>query len=522
MDNNKKKFYKNAAILGVAGIIVKIIGAVYRIPVTNIIMDTGIGYYQTVYPVYQILLTISTAGIPVAIAKLVSENMALGRARAAKRVLDLSLKLMFSIGFISAVLVYIFGHQIVKFLGNDNSYYSLMALIPALLFAPLMSSFRGFYQGRENMVPTAVSQVIEQFSKLITGLYLTYALLPYGLPVAAGAAQSGGSFGAVFGFAFLMIVFLKDKKDFKKQVDGDETGFKYDDRQLLKQIIAIAIPITIGASINPIMDFIDTKLVYMRLADIGYSKELANDMFGWLKGMAQTLINLPQALSIAMSMSLVPLVSRALIKRDIDSMNKTIESGIRFTLLFSMPCAFGFISLSYPIVQFLYYKNPSKTIAGTAELLTILSLGVIFLTLIQVLTAILQGVGRPELPVKNLVAGSVVKVVLTYILTGIPVINIKGAAISTIIAYIIAFSLNYYELKKIINFKYNFKIFSIKLLAICIFMACAASFSYKIFAKISGNLTATFCSICLAGLIYVLMIFMFKLISIEEILKKRK
>lgn len=515
------KFFKNTFILVLAGIVVKIIGAVYRIPITNIIMDTGIGYYQAAYPVYLILLTISTAGLPVAVAKLVSENYALGRIKAAHKVFVESTKLMFALGIISALFVYLFSHQIVGFLQNENSWYSLVALIPALVFSPLMSSFRGFYQGKDNMVPTAISQVIEQLFKLIFGLILTkYALNMYGVAVAAGAAQSGGSIGAFFGFLFLLAVFLLKYKDYKNEKQLDQSGFMYSDSEVIKNILSIAVPITIGASINPIMDFIDTKLVFMRLTDIGYAISEANDMFGWLKGMATTLINMPQAISIALSMSIVPLVSACMVKKDFDKMHQTIYSGLKFTCLFAFPCTLGFIVLSKPIISLIYYNNSPEAIEGTAQLLSILSVSLICLCMIQILTAILQAVGRPEKPVKNLFIGSAVKVVLTYVLTGISFFNVKGAAISTNIAFILAMVLNYIDLEKILDKKYNLLSYALKILAVSIIMALAVKVSYDILSIKFSLLISISLSILLGIIVYGGLVLLLKLVKIEDFISK--
>lgn len=515
------KFFKNTFILVIAGILVKIIGAVYRIPITNIIMDTGIGYYQAAYPVYQILLTISTAGLPIAVAKLVSENYALGRVKAAHKVFRESTKLMFILGIASALFVYVFSHQIVGFLQNENSWYSLVALIPALIFAPLMSSFRGFYQGKDNMVPTAISQVIEQLFKLIFGLMLTkYALKMYGVAVAAGAAQSGGSIGAFFGFLFLLIVFLFNYKSYKEEERLDESGFIYDDKEVIRDILAIAVPITIGASINPLMDFIDTKLVFMRLTDIGYTMAEANDMFGWLKGMATTLINMPQAISIALSMSIVPLVSAYMVKNDHEKMHQTIYSGLKFTCLFAFPCALGFIALSKPIISLIYYNNSPEAINGTAELLSILSISLTCLCMIQILTAILQAVGSPEKPVKNLVIGSLVKIVLTYILTGISYFNVKGAAISTDVAFLVAMVLNYIDLEKIVDKKYNLLSYAIKVLAISIIMAVSVKIVYELLSMRFSLLISTSLSISFGIIVYAGLALLLKLVKIEDFITK--
>ena len=192
-------FIKGAAILGIAGVIVKILGAIYRIPLGNIIKPEGMGYYQTAYPFYVLLLTISTSGVPVAIAKLVSEKSAIGDYKSAYKVFRVALVGLTIAGVLTSAFVLLNARSIVESLGNPNAYYSLLALVPALLFVPIMAAFRGFFQGRQNMVPTALSQISEQFFRVALGLGITYMLLGYGIPVAAGGASFGGSLGAIAG-----------------------------------------------------------------------------------------------------------------------------------------------------------------------------------------------------------------------------------------------------------------------------------------------------------------------------------
>ena len=206
--------------------------------------------------------------------------------------------------------------------------------------------------------------------------------------------------------------------------------------------MVIAVPITIGAAIAPIMDAIDASMVIKRLQTIGYSEGVANELYGQLKGYAQTLINLPQVFSISIAMSLVPAIANAKARKQKKEVEGIIGSGIRITLLIGLPCALGLFVLARPIIGLLYFKNTPETIASIGEILSYLSFGVIFLTLVQTLTSMLQGLGRPLIPVVNLFIGAVFKFILTYTLTVIPSINVKGAAIGTVAAYATASILN--------------------------------------------------------------------------------
>ncbi|GFN35213.1 putative polysaccharide biosynthesis protein [Tepidimicrobium xylanilyticum] len=499
---SKNNFLKGAAILGIAGVIVKILGAFYRIPLSNIIKTEGMGYYQTAYPLYVLLLTLSTAGFPVAIAKLVSEKRALGDYKGAHKVFKVALSGLFLAGLVTSLFVFINAKSIVKTLGNEKAYYSLIALVPALFFVPIMAAFRGFFQGRQVMTPTALSQIVEQFFRVTAGLVLTYILLDRGTHIAAGGASFGGSMGAMAGAVVIIFIYLSKKSEIRKEI---ETGLILEEEsagKIIRDILSIAIPITIGSAIVPIMNTIDTLLVFKRLQSIGFSAGEANELYGQLTGLAQTLINLPQVFSTALAISLVPAISEANVKKRFDEIRGISISGIRVTLLIGLPCAFGLFVLSRPIINLLYFKNTPESIASTGEILSILSFSVIFLTLVQSLTAILQGLGKPLISVKNLLIGAVGKVVLTFVLTGIEGINIKGAAISTVTAYFIAAGLDLISVKKYTRLKLNIKELFIKPLVSSLGMALVARVSYLALLGIIGDRLSTVIAIFLGVISY--------------------
>ena len=474
-DNN---FIKGAAILGIAGVIVKILGAIYRIPIGNIIKTEGMGYYQTAYPFYILLLTISTSGFPVAIAKLVSERRAIGDYKGAFKVFRVALTGVFVGGILTSLFMLLRAKPIVISLGNKNAYYSLIALVPALFFVPIMSAFRGLFQGRHNMVPTALSQISEQFFRVLSGLFLTYYLLDRGIPIAAGGASFGGSIGAIIGTAVIYIIYLSKKKEINEEIRTSLISEEYPVANIVKDLLIIAIPITVGSAIAPIMDTIDAKLVLKRLQSINYSEAAANELYGQLKGFAQTLINLPQVFSIAIAMSLVPAIAGANAQKKKKEISTLIGSGIRMTLLIGLPCAFGLFVLAKPIIGLFIFNNTVETINNTGEILQYLSFGVIFLTLVQALTAMLQGLGKPLIPVINLFIGAIFKVVLTYTLTVIPSINVKGAAISTVVAYAVAAILDLILLGVVTKIKFNYRDIFIKPLISSIGMAIIVRLSY--------------------------------------------
>lgn len=514
--NKKNNFLKSAAILGIAGIIVKILGAIYRIPLSNIIKSEGIGYYQTAYPFYTLLLTVSTAGFPIAIAKLVSEKRAIGDYKGAHKVFKVALMGLFLGGLLTSLFLFFRAEAIVTDIGNKNAYFALIALVPALFFVPIMSSFRGFFQGSQSMTPTALSQIIEQLFRVASGLGLTYLLLDKGIPMAAGGASFGGSVGAMAGTITIIAIYFYKRKEIINEIKGSIYTEDHKTTKIINNLLIIAIPITIGASIVPIMDYIDLKLVLKRLQLIGFSESRANDLFG-NKGMAQTLVNLPQVFSVAISMSLVPVIAGANARRRKDEIKTIISSGIRMTLLIGLPAAFGLFVLAGPIIKLLYYNNTIENIINIGNILTILSIGVIFLTLVQALSAILQGLGKPIISVINLAVGAIAKIILTYILTGIDTVNIYGAAISTVTAFAIAAVLDLISVIKYSKVKLSTRDIFIRPFISALGMGIITWFTFIISINIVGEKLATIISILAGGLSYVVFLLITGAITAEDL-----
>lgn len=503
-----QNFVKGAAILGIAGVVVKILGAIYRIPLSNIIKPEGMGYYQTAYPFYVLLLTISTAGVPVAVAKLVAEKRAIGDYKNAHKIFKVALIGLIFLGLVTSMVIAFGAKSIVEYLGNENAYYALIALVPALFFVPIMSAFRGFFQGSQSMVPTALSQIVEQFFRVITGLSLTVLLLGRGIPIAAGGASFGGSMGAIFGTLVIMGIYLRQKKEIQLEIDTTVKEREYSIKSIIKDLLLIAVPITLGAAISPVMDTIDAALVLRRLQAINYSAAQANDLYGQLKGMAQTLINLPQVFSIAISMSLMPAIANASSRKSKEEVAELISTGLRLTLLIGLPAAFGLFVLAKPIVSLLYFNLTAGENAVTGEILQYLALGVVFLTLVQALTAIIQGLGKPFIPVRNLLFGAIAKIILTYFLTAIPAINVKGAAISTVVAFAIAGSLNFLYVIRVVKADLDLKNIFLKPLGSALGMAIIARISYNLLNNLVGGSLATLLAVSIGGLSYFILLIM--------------
>lgn len=450
MADKKDSFLKGALILTAAGFIVKILGALYRIPLALLIKDEGMGLYQMAYPIYLILLSISTAGLPTAISKMVSEDAALGRLKNAYRIFIVSLAVLASVGLVLTIVLVASAELLaVNVYKNPKAYYPIISIAPAIFFVSVMSCFRGFFQGLQDMTPSAISQVVEQIGRVVAVFILADLLLPYGVEFAAAGAAFGPVAGAAAGLFVLILVYYNRKGYLLKKMRLDTSKTLESFVHIIYRLFFFAIPITLGGLISPFMNMADAAIVSSRLQDAGFSVTRATELFGQLTGMAAPLVNLPVVVTTALSASLVPAISEAMALNNRQMIASRAETGMRLSVIFGLPAAVGMYVLAEPITRLLY-KNAEAGIS-----LEILAWGVVFLALTQTTTGILQGIGQTMIPVKNMLFGAVIKVFINYILTGVPYINIKGAALGTVVGYLVPSLLNAVQVVRWTNLKVN-------------------------------------------------------------------
>ena len=509
----KDSFLKGAAILGAAGIIVKIMGAFFRIPLGRIIGSEGLGYYQVGYPIYTFLLAFSAAGFPTAISKLVSEKRAQDNHKGAYQVFKVSFILLLIIGSISSIGLALGARYFVDtIIESPNAYYAVLTLAPALFFVSLLAAFRGYFQGMKNMIPSAISQIVEQFGRVLLGLTLAVVLLPRGVEIAATSPSFGATIGGLLAFLYMLIVFYRARR---KEILNPEIKLGEEDTftGVVRDLFKISIPITIGASVLPLISMMDSLIVLRRLQQIGFTYAEANQLFGQLTGMAVTLINLPQVLTVALAASIVPVISESVTMGNFESVKKDTQTAFRISMLLGLPAAVGLGVLSTPIMKLLFPAEP----ASVGEILLFLSVAVLFLTQVQTLTGILQGVGKPIVPVRNLMIGAGVKLATTYVLTGIPSLNVKGAALGTVAAYLVASVLNFIAVKKYTNTQFDVVKVFIKPIISALTMGIVVKLGYTLLAPAAGNRLATVVAIFIGAAVYGVMLLATKTFTVEDL-----
>jgi len=544
---NKRTIIYGAAILSVAGIIIKILGAFFRIPLGNLIGDEGMGYYNAVYPVYTLLVVIATTGIPIAVSRLVAERNAENDPSGADRIFNVALVLMAIIGA-GFFCVLFFGASAITSSLTDlsDAVVAMQAIAPALIFVPIMAAFRGYFQGLQNMKPTALSQLVEQAFRVAVGLLLAFALIGYGKEFAAAGGTFGATAGAITGLITLLILYsrMRDGESYRerrlKARQARENKNREPGGKIIKTIAVIAVPITVGAAVMPIMYNIDMWVVPARLSYAGFDPVMVRSMYGQLTGFAEPLTNLPKVLTQAIAISMVPTIVKAWKERDKEFLSYNVTLGLRFALIIGMPCTVGLMILAEPVMRLLYPMQLAGA-AGAAPALFIFAIGIVFLSSIDALTSALQGVGKQMIPFINIAIGAGCKFVITYALTGIPFINIKGAAIGTVVAYAVATVLNYRAVKIYTGTRFAIGLVFIRPLMSALVMGGAAAAVYysihgalgssavplaeaasqqlnrEITAGTLSNAVATILAILIGLIVYIVMLFITRAIKPEEL-----
>ncbi len=521
---SENKFLKGAAVLGIAGIFTKVLGMFFRIPLTNWVGAEGLSYYGAVYPIYTFFLILSTAGIPVAISRMVSERIAVKNYGGAHKVFRTSVWLMGSIGMASFLIVY-FGAGFIEkvVLKNPGTIYSLQAIAPSLLIVPIMAAYRGYFQGRQNMNPTAISQLIEQLFRVIVGLGLAYYLIKAGFPAVSAGAIFGGTAGAGVGLFVVILIYLMSYKTIKRYINRNKSHIEDEkSSDIVKKMLTIAVPITIGACILPLVNAIDAMLVLRRLQAAGWTLIESKLLWGRLAGYVSALVGMPQVLIQAIVMSLVPAIAASYKLNNHKEVEQNIGFAMRASMIIGFPCAMGMLALSKPILLLLYPRQVEEA-TGAVPTLMIMCISIIFLSTMQTLTGALQGIDKQMIPVKNLAIGALAKVVVTYILLGIKFININGAPIGTIVAYFVATVLNMRYIRRVAGVKLDMGLTFVRPFIASGIMGVAAWLMYKLsFMIIRSNALSTMAAIGVGAIMYGILIMYMGVITKDEIAKLPK
>ena len=473
----KQSFLGGAAVLAFGIVAVKIIGAVFKIPLRNILGEGGSADFSNAYNIYATMLTISTAGLPVALSKLVSEAYARGRTRQAQRTFNISLIVFLVLGLLSFALMWWGNDFLAGLLNNPRAAYGIRTLAPAVVCVGCLSAFRGYAQGRQYMTPTAVSQILEALCKLIFGLALSMWLLKIGQPdyIAAAGAIGGVTIGTILSLVYMALNYLRHRPAIQS---GERCA---SGRAILRRLLALAIPITIASSMVSVITLIDTSLVQGRLQSaLQYTLDETRALYGNYSA-CMDLYNLPSSLMVALTASVIPAVSAAITQHDDRQAARIVRSSFRVTALLAFPMGLGLWALSGPIFQ-LFYPRYNGELGG--QLLSALGIASIFVCLMLITNSILQSYGRVNVPIVTMLIGGVVKIVLNYNLVAVPSINIHGAPIGTLVCFALTAVLNLIAVARITRFRLNYPGYFLRPLLASLAMALTARGVYALCAHL--------------------------------------
>ena len=569
MSNSEKKntFYGAAAILALCTIVVKIIGAIYKIPLTALLPDAAFGDFNGAYNIYSFFLVISTAGLPVALSKTVSEYNALGQHNQKYKAFSVAFRTFLTLGIISFLCMFVFGRQIATYvLQNEKAVYAVQTLSVAVL-CTCCSAFRGYAQGHMNMVPTAVSQVIEALSKMILGLALAFIILNSAIRpddlrerLSAVGALAGVSIGSLLSVAYLAWYHFRHKR--RETVKSDEIpdpGSK-----MLGRLLKLAIPITLSSCTLSIVNLIDTGLVngqlqsvftdiqnglltvdnsvlnifpkaveifqtnmaeYQAAVVLDPATELnpvldsARELYG-IYSKTMSIYNLPFNLMVPLTACIVPGVSAYIAKKNWEGAKRTTESAMRVAALIALPCGFGLLALGAPIMELLTIGKVDTAIAG--PLLSVLGIASIFVCVQVVASSILQANGIVNWPIVTMIIGGVAKIIVSYTLVGNPRVMIFGAPVGTLTCFVVVSVLNLLVIKrKVTNPPSYGKVFTKPLIASAV-MAIAVWNVYALLERVLAdsylmNAVATAAAILAGVVVYLVLVLALRVISHDDL-----
>lgn len=514
-------FMKNVVILMCSHLLIKFLGLIYKLVITNIegFGDTGVGYYSAGYQIYSLLLTLSSIGIPSVISKLVSERLATGDKAGAQRIFKIALGFFSMLGLIFSFGLY-FGADFIAttILNVPDTAYVMKVLAPAIVFVSISAVLRGYFAGQQNMKPTSVSQTLEQFLNCVLSITFVYACIGKDAYIMAAAGNLSTTMAIIVTFVYLIMYYRKNKLVPEEGQISPER--RKSNKELLKTILMISIPITLSSIISVISSVIDTTTVsnciQFAYRDSGMTKEalesLAMSKTGILSKI-DTLVSFPLAINTAFSTALVPAISESIAKKEYKIASKRLSFSVFVSILIIFPCAMGFAVLADPILKMIY---PSAS--EGALILQISCISMIFTALNQTINGGLYGLNLPRVPVTALGIGVIAKTILNIVLVSNQTINIAGAAIGSVVCQILAFSLSFAALNKKLRIKFDLKKNVIKPAIATIIMGILVYGAYSLLHMVMGNTLSTLISIVIGVIVYVVAALALKVLSKEDIM----
>ena len=512
--SSKTNFLAQGTILVIASFVAKAIGMIYRIPLTHILGDDGNGYYSTANEIYTIILMISSFSLPLAVSRLVAEREYAGEVKNSYKVLICSLRFAAVTGGILSILTFLLGGVITKYvMGVELASYALRVLAPAIFLFALTGVLRGFFQGHGTMVPTAVSQIIAQSINALVSVAGAYVMLQYGLKLGekkgdaelgTALAAAGGTFGTVasvgVALLFMIVIYLGYRNGFKRRMKKDKTRRRESDRAIYRAITYTILPIVLSTLVYNISTIIDQGVFNHILAGMGFTQKQYATVWGIYSGKFRVLMNVPLSIASCLAPSVVPALTEAMANNDLREAGLRTRDTIRYTMVFTIPCAVGMAALARPIMMMLYGNNDSLALAAgimqSGALLTVL------LALSTLTTGILQGLGEMQAPLVH--AATAVAIHLGFLVLFVVKFkwNIYGVVYANIIFGLIICLLNARSIRKKLHYRQEIKkTFLVPVIAAGV-MGIAAYLVHRVLNLFAGNTISTILAVCVGAVVY--------------------
>lgn len=422
----KKRITSGAGVLAIGSVVAKMLGALYRIPLTNVLGAQGMGMYQLIFPVYALFMVLSTAGIPTALSRIVAEKRALGLD--SRKFFATAMATLAVTGGIFSILTFALARQFAAWQGNPDTYYGFMVISPAILLVGFISGFRGWFQGEMYMIPTAISNVVEQVVKLALGISLALTLVRKGLVYAVCGALAGVALSEAVALVYMFVTYLV--RSAKARRTGEYTVKERMSRDDAKSMLLIAFPIAIVAVLMPLSNFFDSVIIVNMLKIHGESLQTATAWYGLLSGPVQSLVNMPIVAIMSIAIAIVPSVSHSNAMRDADAIMLKSRLCVKTSYLLGIPFAFFFAVFAPDLLKTVYPALSEQSLALASNLLRISAFNVVAYSAMQIYVSLLQALDKTKWAVLSLVCAIIVKTVLSVVL--VRYIGITGGAIASL------------------------------------------------------------------------------------------
>lgn len=527
--NEGKKFNNfivQGGILALSGVLVRLLGLAKRIPLTYIIGDLGNSYYSAAYDIYNIVFTIAVYGIPLSVSKLVSARVSKGQYKNANKIFKCTMVFSLVMGFISSLLVFIFADSLSAMLNEPMSFMALRVLSPTLLVVAVMATFRGYFQGMGSMVPTAISQLLEQVVLIIVSLTAAFFLSKYGYKVGlllhnskyenaygAAGATLGCSIGALFSLIFLFILYKKYKVKLEKQMYRDNTIQIESTLSVYKTLIFTIVPVVVSSFVNNISNFLDHFIHNAILPKIGMEEQMSVN-WGIYSGKYIMLVNVPIAISAAMGASSVPTISGLMRCEEYGEVREKISKVIKVTMMIAIPCAVGLFVLAPELIWCLF----STTEPLAPSLVRIGAIMVVFFSLSTLTNGILQGMSHMIKPITHALLALAVHVPLLCLLLFFTDLNTKAVALSNDVFSLLICIMNIIAIRKAVGYVQEFRYTFIMPFVSAGIMGAVLFGLNKVFMHNGYSRVFIILEIFIGALVYFIAMLLTKSVTREEIL----